>query len=106
MKSVSKPNDSDNSDAIFDTHEIKNKLVGAVISIDEGTTRREITAGYVIRRAVVDFGVESVNRREVTIKFTECLRTRNGKRSYPTPRHVGEFYYKIPTVGLDIKVKR
>ena len=37
---------------------IESRVVDLVINIPEGTTRRdEVTAGYLIRRAAVDFGV-------------------------------------------------
>ena len=37
---------------------IESKVVDLVINIPEGTTRRdEVTSGYLIRRAAVDFGV-------------------------------------------------
>lgn len=100
MKSVSKPDDVDDSDESPGTalYEIKNKLVDLVINVSEGTTRREeITAGYVIRRAVVDFGVSLLTDVKCATKFTECLERGMGE-GRQIPRHIGEFY-KIPTVG-------
>jgi carbamoylphosphate synthase large subunit/anthranilate/para-aminobenzoate synthase component II len=100
MKSVSKPEDVDDSDESPGTalYEIKNRSVDLVINISEGTTRREeITAGYMIRRAVVDFGVSLLTDVKCAIKFTECLERGMGE-GRQIPRHIGEFY-KIPTVG-------
>jgi carbamoylphosphate synthase large subunit/anthranilate/para-aminobenzoate synthase component II len=104
MKSVSKPEDVEDSDESPGTalYEIKNKLVDLVINVSEGTTRREeITAGYVIRRAVVDFGVSLLTDVKCAIKFTECLERGMGE-GRQVPRHIGEFY-KIPIVGWTSK---
>ncbi len=92
--------DVDDSDESPGTalYEIKNRSVDLVINISEGTTRREeITAGYIIRRAVVDFGVSLLTDVKCAIKFTECLERGMGE-GRQIPRHIGEFY-KIPTVG-------
>jgi hypothetical protein len=83
-------------------YEIKNKTTCLVINVSEGSTRRqEITAGYQLRRAVVDFGVSLMTDIKCAIKLVECLERGMGE-GRPTPRHIGEFY-NIPTVGWTSK---
>lgn len=79
-------------------YEIKNGNIDLVINVNEGATRRdEITGGYMIRRATVDFGVSLVTDVKCAIKLAECfergMASRNAK-----PRHIGE-YYDIPSIG-------
>ena len=55
---VTKPVDKDDSGPGSALDAIKEGGVELVINISEGTTRRdEITAGYLVRRAAVDFGI-------------------------------------------------
>ena len=69
-----------------------------VINVSEGSTRREeVTAGYTIRRAVVDFGVSLVTDVKCAIMLTECFELGMADGRF-TPRNIGEFY-KIPMVG-------
>ena len=79
---------------------LNNGRVDLVINMSEGSTRREsVTAGYLLRRAVVDFGVSLVTDAKCAIMLTECLARGMGDPCYkPVPRHLGEFY-KIPTIG-------
>jgi carbamoyl-phosphate synthase large subunit len=77
-------------------HVIKSGLIDLVINVSEGTTRREeITAGYLIRRAVVDYGVSLVTDMKCAITLAECFEQGMHKGRL-VPRHIGE-YYKIPT---------
>ncbi len=57
--SLEKPQDSLDSIAPGSVlHHIRSKLIDLVINIPEGTTRHdEVTAGYLMRRAAVDFGI-------------------------------------------------
>jgi carbamoyl-phosphate synthase small subunit len=98
IKSVSKP-DAETDDAPGTAlHEIKNGKIDLVINVSEGATRREeITSGYIIRRAVVDFGVSLVTDVKCAIKLAECFDRGMGDGKF-VPRHIGEFY-KIPTIG-------
>jgi carbamoyl-phosphate synthase/aspartate carbamoyltransferase len=83
-------------------HEIKTGKIDLMINVSEGTTRREeITSGYLLRRAVVDFGVSLVTDVKCAIKLAECLERGMGDGKF-TPRHIGEFY-KIPSVGWTTK---
>jgi hypothetical protein len=56
MVSLLKPPDNDDVNGAISW--IRNKKIDLVINIPEGTTRKdEVSAGYLIRRAAVDFGV-------------------------------------------------
>lgn len=98
--SVSKP-DSEADDVAPGSalYEIKNRNVDLVINISEGTNikKEEITAGYLIRRCSVDFGVSLVTDIKCAIKLTECFE-RGMHVSRPVPRHIEEFY-SIPMIG-------
>jgi carbamoyl-phosphate synthase/aspartate carbamoyltransferase len=77
---------------------IKNGKIDLVINVSEGATRRdEITSGYIIRRATVDFGVSLVTDIKCAITLVECFDRGMGNGKFK-PRHIGEFY-RIPTVG-------
>jgi carbamoyl-phosphate synthase/aspartate carbamoyltransferase len=79
-------------------YEIKNGKIDLVINVSEGTTRRdEITAGYLIRRAAVDFGVSLVTDVKCAIQLASCFDKGMHKGRF-VPRHIGEFY-KIPIIG-------
>mmetsp|Transcript_63572 Transcript_63572/g.74453 ORF Transcript_63572/g.74453 Transcript_63572/m.74453 type:complete len:1514 (-) Transcript_63572:435-4976(-) len=99
---VTKPiNEDDNSQCAVTgapsaLGEIQNAKVTMVINISEGTTRKdEISSGYLIRRAAVDFGVSLVTNVKCAVMLVECLERGCDKFD---ARHIGEFY-KIPTVG-------
>ena len=80
--------------------EIHDGHIDMVINISEGTNRRdEITSGYVIRRAAVDFDVSLITNVKCAVKLVECL-----DRGYDTfrPKHIGQFY-KMPTIGWSKK---
>jgi carbamoyl-phosphate synthase large subunit len=75
---------------------IKHGKVDLVINISEGTTRKEeITAGYLLRRTTVDFGVSLVTNVKCGIVLAECFELGLHKGRF-APRHIGE-YYKMPT---------
>ena len=95
---VSKPvNENDDAKGTA-LHEIKNGQIDLVINVSEGTTRKdEITSGYIIRRAVVDFGVSLITDVKCAIMLTDCLDRGMGDGRF-VPRHIGEFY-DIPSVG-------
>ncbi len=95
---VTKPADESDDGPGTALHEIKNGRIDLVINVSEGTTRREeMTAGYMIRRAVVDFGVTLVTDVKCAISLAECFDHGMGEGRF-VPRHIGEFY-KIPTIG-------
>ena len=103
VTSVSKPScETDDDGEATALHWIKNGKIDLVINVSEGETRREeVTAGYMIRRATVDFGVSLVTDVKCAITLVECLDRGMGERQ-SVPRHIGEFY-KIPTVGWTSK---
>lgn len=81
---------------------IKNGSIDLVINISEGSARKEeVTSGYMIRRATVDFGVSLITDVKCAIVLAECFARGMDKRRLP-PRHIGEFY-KIPTIGWTSK---
>lgn len=99
---VSKPEDEKDDAPGSALHEIKNGKIDLVINVSEGSTRREeLTAGYIMRRATVDFGISLVTDVKCAMKLAECFEKGMGDGRF-TPRHIGEFY-KIPTVGWTSK---
>jgi carbamoyl-phosphate synthase large subunit len=93
---VEKPLDEADDGPGTALHVIKSGMIDLVINVSEGTTRREeITAGYLIRRAVVDFGVSLVTDVKCGITLAECFEQGMHKGRF-VPRHIGE-YYKMPT---------
>ena len=104
LASVSKPSDEQDDGPGTALHVIKNGKIDLVINVSEGSTRKdEITSGYIIRRAVVDFGVSLVTDVKCAIKLAECF-DRGMDSGKFIPRHIGEFY-KIPSVGWTLKQK-
>ena len=76
---------------------VKEGKIDMVINVSEGSTRRdEMTAGYCIRRAAVDFGVSLVTNVKCAIELVECMH--RGTEKKRTPQHIGEFY-KLPIIG-------
>lgn len=95
---VTKPADEGDDGPGTALHVIKNGKIDLVINVSEGTTRRdEITAGYLIRRAVVDFGVSLVTDVKCAITLAECFDKGMHKERF-VPRQIKE-YYEIPSVG-------
>ena len=98
ITSVTKPTDESDDGEGTALHEIKNGNIDLVINISEGTTRKdEVTSGYIIRRAVVDFGVSLITDVKCAIQLAECLERGMGEGRLK-PRHIGEFY-QIPAIG-------
>jgi carbamoyl-phosphate synthase/aspartate carbamoyltransferase len=76
---------------------IKEGKIDMVINVSEGASRRdEITAGYCIRRAAVDFDVSLVTNVKCAIQLVECM-NRGTEKKRP-PQHIGEFY-RLPIMG-------
>ena len=80
IKMVCKPSDTDDDSVCPDTGapsaltEIKDGDVELVINLSEGTTRKdEISSGYIIRRAAVDFGVSLVTNVKCAVWLVKCL---------------------------------
>jgi len=95
---LSKPNCETDDEPGTALYEIKNGKIDLVINVSEGATRREeVTSGYMIRRAVVDFGVSLITDVKCAIKLAECFE-RGYESGRFTPRHIGQFY-DIPSIG-------
>lgn len=96
MKVVEKPSDESDDGPGTALHAIKGGEIDLVINISEGTTRKEeMTAGYLIRRTTVDFGVSLVTNVKCGVVLAECFELGMHKGRF-VPRHIGE-YYKMPT---------
>lgn len=98
--SVSKPtNDDDIGDgsSLSALNEIKSDKIDLLINVSEGTSVRndEITSGYIMRRAAVDFGVSLITNVKCAVMLAEALDRKHDK--FPS-RHIQEFY-DIPTIG-------
>jgi len=77
---------------------IKNKEIEMLINISDGTfSRDEITAGYLMRRSCVDFGISLVTNVKCASLLAECLE--RGDDVFAS-KHIDDFY-KIPTIGWD-----
>lgn len=99
LEVVSKPQDESDDCPGTAVHVIKSRMIDLVINISEGTARKdEITSGYLIRRAAVDFGTSLITNDKCAIELVQCLERGMDKENAFVPRHIGE-YYKIPTIG-------
>ena len=96
MKVFEKPSAESDDGPGTALHAIKGGEIDLVINISEGTTRKEeMTAGYLIRRTTVDFGVSLVTNVKCGVVLAECFELGMHKGRF-VPRHIGE-YYKMPT---------
>eukprot|EP01035_Chromulina_nebulosa_P019330 gene19330-25194_t len=74
---------------------IRQRKVDLVINIPEGTTRSdEVTSGYLIRRAAVDFGVSLLLNIKCTVLFCEALH-----RNKTLPCKSSEEFISAPMIG-------
>lgn len=95
---VQKPADDDDNGPGTALHIISNKMVDLVINVSDGATRREeVTAGYRMRRAAVDYGVSLITDVKSAITLADCF-ARDMHKGRLAPRHIAE-YYQLPTVG-------
>jgi carbamoyl-phosphate synthase/aspartate carbamoyltransferase len=103
LKLVTKPaNENDDAPGTA-LHEIKEGNIDLVINVSDGTGRKdELTAGYLIRRASVDFGTSLITNVKCAVELVICLERGMDKKNAFVPRHIGEFY-KIPSVGWTVK---
>jgi carbamoylphosphate synthase large subunit/anthranilate/para-aminobenzoate synthase component II len=100
---TSKPVDESDDGPGTCVYEIKQGNIDLVINISDGTGRKEeITSGYLIRRASVDFGASLVTNLKCAVELVQCLERGMDKKDAFIPRHIGE-YYKIPSVGWTLK---
>ena len=89
---VQKPEHENDDDEGTALRVIKQGAIDLMINVSEGAVHREeITAGYILRRAVVDFGVSLITDIKCAIKMAECFERGYGDGKFE-PRHVGDFY--------------
>lgn len=98
--SATKPETEDDygdGKALSALNEIRSGKIDLLINISEGSgvRRDEITSGYIMRRAAVDFGVSLITNVKCAIMLAEALEKKHDK--FPI-RHIQEFY-DIPTIG-------
>ena len=103
MTVVQKPaNEADDGEGTA-LREIKAGKIDLVINISDGTVRKdEITSGYLIRRASVDFGTSLVTNVKCAVELIQCLEKGMDAPDAFEPRHITE-YYDIPSVGWTVK---
>jgi Carbamoyl-phosphate synthase L chain, ATP binding domain/MGS-like domain len=100
---VQKPTDESDDGPGTALYEIKKGNIDLVINISDGTGRKdELTSGYIIRRAAVDFGSSLVTNLKCAVELVLCLERGMDKKDAFVPRHIGE-YYNIPSVGWTLK---
>mmetsp|Transcript_3735 Transcript_3735/g.10850 ORF Transcript_3735/g.10850 Transcript_3735/m.10850 type:complete len:200 (+) Transcript_3735:1187-1786(+) len=100
---VQKPTDEADDGAGTALYEIKAGNVDLVINISDGTIRKdEITSGYLIRRASVDFGSSLITNVKCAVELVQCLERGMDKPGAFVPRHIAD-YYEIPPVGWTLK---
>jgi carbamoyl-phosphate synthase large subunit len=98
IETVQKPVDEDDDGPGSALQVIRNQKVDLVINVSDGATHREeVTAGYRMRRAAVDFGVSLITDVKSAITLAECF-DRNMHKFRLPPRHIDE-YYQLPTIG-------
>lgn len=100
---VQKPADESDDGEGTALYEIKAGNIDLVINISDGTIRKdEITSGYLIRRASVDFGSSLVTNVKCAIELVQCLERGMDKPNAFVPRHIAD-YYDIPSIGWTLK---
>ncbi|KAJ0397019.1 hypothetical protein P43SY_003963 [Pythium insidiosum] len=76
------------------TDYISSGKIDLVINVPDGSNRDEISAGYLIRRAAVDFGVSLINNVKCAVLFAQAIQ----KVRKLEICNISE-YYAMPTVG-------
>jgi carbamoyl-phosphate synthase large subunit len=95
VKSIAlrKPSDPE-SDLPSVIEYISTGKIELVINVPEGTNREELTSGYQIRRAAVDFGVSLINNIKCALLFAQAMQ----KVKKLEICNISE-YYAMPTIG-------
>jgi len=77
-------------------NEIRNERMDLLINISDGTEiKGELSPGYFMRRAAVDFGVSLIVNIKCAIMFAESMEKKHDE--FPV-RHIKDFY-ELPTIG-------
>lgn len=99
LGTLTKPAREDDPENESETSVLSNIKAGKIdllINISDGTNiKNDITSGYIMRRAAVDFGVSLITNSKCAIMFAEALERKHDK--FPA-RHIQEFY-ELPTIG-------
>ena len=96
---VQKPTDGDDDGEGSALNVIKAGKIDLIINVSDGTIRKdEITSGYLIRRAAVDFGSSLITNVKCAIELSQCLELGMDDPSYFPPRSITD-YYNIPSAG-------
>jgi len=101
IKTLKKPINSEPLNGEFEdaTEYLKEGKIDLLINVSDCCTRRdEISSGYLMRRAAVDFGTSLITNVKCAIKFVECLELGLDSPSALDPKHIGDFY-KVPMIG-------
>jgi len=79
-------------------NEIREGNIDLLINISDGSKHMgSVTAGYLMRRAAVDFGVSLITNVKCAVFFADALDRRHEKSS---PMSINDFY-DIPTIGFN-----
>jgi len=99
MIKVAKPthsSDDGTEDLPSASKEIRSGKIDLLINVSEGEFQTgEITAGYIMRRAAVDFGASLITNVKCALFLAEALERGH---DHFVAKHIGEFY-KLPTIG-------
>ena len=76
-------------------NEIRSEKIDLLINISDDSAKGEVTAGYILRRAAVDFGVSLITNIKCAIMFAEALEK---KHDIIATKHIRDFY-ELPTIG-------
>jgi carbamoylphosphate synthase large subunit/anthranilate/para-aminobenzoate synthase component II len=96
---VSKPDHEDDigdGSSLSALNEIKSEKIDLLINISDDTSiKGEVTSGYIMRRAAVDFGCSLITNIKCAIMFAEAME--QGKDKIET-KHIKDFY-DLETIG-------
>jgi carbamoyl-phosphate synthase/aspartate carbamoyltransferase len=99
MIKVAKPThtgDDGTADLPSASKEIRSGKIDLLINVSEGEFQTgEITSGYIMRRAAVDFGASLITNVKCALFFAEAMERGHDRF---VAKHIGE-YYKLPTIG-------
>ncbi|GMI07648.1 hypothetical protein TrVE_jg13123 [Triparma verrucosa] len=96
---VAKPENEDDDKSAGALKMIKDGQIDMTINVPEGTSRKdEITSGYILRRASVDFGSSLVTNIKCAVMLAEALE-QDKADTVRTLSHIGDFH-KRPMMGF------
>jgi carbamoyl-phosphate synthase small subunit len=96
---VTKPDDEDDlgdGKSLSALNEIKSDKIDLLINVSDGTNvKGEVTSGYIMRRAAVDFGVSLITNVKCAVMFAEAMEKGHDRIA---TKNVKDFY-ELPTIG-------